>query len=49
MQATGDYTQTTTYAGKGNMEVVLAQKFNYTQDYDGNNDGNRWLGLHGDT
>lgn len=41
--ATGDYTQTTTYAGKGNKEVVLAQKFNYTQDYDGNNDGNRWL------
>ena len=24
-------------------KVVLAQKFNYTQDYDGNNDGNRWL------
>lgn len=40
---TGDYEQTTTYAGDGNKEVVLAQKFNYTQDYNGNNDGNRWL------
>lgn len=35
--------QTSTYAGDGNKEVVLAQKFNYTQDYNGNNDGNRWL------
>lgn len=33
----------TTYAGDGNKETILAQKFNYTQDYNGNNDGNRWL------
>lgn len=48
-KSTGDYEQTSTYAGDGNKEVVLAQKFNYTQDYNGNNDGNRWLvnmGLH---
>lgn len=42
-KSTGDYEQTSTYAGDGNEEVVLAQKFNYTQDYNGNNDGNRWL------
>lgn len=42
-ESTGDYEQTSTYAGDGNKEVVLAQKFNYTQDYNGNNDGNRWL------
>lgn len=40
--ATG-YTQVSTYAGRGNMETVLAQKFNYTSDYNGNSDGNRWL------
>ena len=32
-----------TYAGTGNAETVLAMKCNYTQDYNGNNDGNRWL------
>lgn len=42
-KSTGDYEQISTYAGDGNKEVVLAQKFNYTQDYNGNNDGNRWL------
>lgn len=42
-ESTGDYEQISTYAGDGNKEVVLAQKFNYTQDYNGNNDGNRWL------
>lgn len=42
-ESTGDYEQTSTYAGDGNKEVVLTQKFNYTQDYNGNNDGNRWL------
>lgn len=41
--ATTGYTQTSTYAGRGNQETVLAQKFNYTSDYDGNSDGNRWL------
>lgn len=39
----GGYTEVTTYAGRGNKEVVLAQKFNYTSDYNGNADGNRWL------
>jgi len=37
----------TTYAGDGNIETVLAQKFNTTQDYDGNQDGNRWLVMMG--
>ena len=31
-----------TYAGDGNSETVLAMKFTSTQDYNGNNDGNRW-------
>lgn len=31
-----------TYAGDGNSETVLAMKFTSSQDYDGNNDGNRW-------
>lgn len=35
------------YAGEGNREVVFAQKFNSTQDYDGNVDGNRWLVMMG--
>lgn len=38
------------YAGKGNSEVVFAQKFNNTSDYEGHIDGNRWvvfLGLRG--
>lgn len=42
-----NYVQTNTYAGDGNKETVLAQKFNYTQDYDGNSDGNRWLVMMG--
>ncbi|MDR1879837.1 MAG: RagB/SusD family nutrient uptake outer membrane protein [Tannerellaceae bacterium] len=37
----------TTYAGDGNIETVLAQKFNTTHDYDGNLDGNRWLVMMG--
>lgn len=41
--AASGYTQHSTYAGRGNEETVLAQKFNYTSDYNGNNDGNRWL------
>ena len=40
--ADGSYTKTDTYAGRGNSETVLAQKFNYTSDYNGNADGNRW-------
>ncbi|WP_319502169.1 RagB/SusD family nutrient uptake outer membrane protein [uncultured Draconibacterium sp.] len=35
------------YAGKGNEEVVFAQKFNSTSDYNGNTDGNRWLVMMG--
>lgn len=35
------------YAGEGNSEVVFAQKFTSTQDYNGNLDGNRWLVLMG--
>lgn len=31
-----------TYAGDGNIETILSQKFTNTQDYDGNNDSNRW-------
>lgn len=40
----------TTYAGPGNKEFVISMKCNYTQDYNGNNDGNRWminLGIRG--
>lgn len=38
----GSHTKTNTYAGRGNVETVLAQKFNYTSDYNGNADGNAW-------
>ena len=31
------------YAGVGNKETVLSMKFNYTADYNGNNDGNRFV------
>ena len=31
-----------TYAGNGNSETILAMKFTSSQDYNGNNDGNRW-------
>lgn len=37
----------TGYAGKGNKEVVFAQKFNNTQTYNGMLDGNRWLVMMG--
>lgn len=36
------------YAGDGNVETLLSMKFTNTQDYNGNNDSNRWqvmLGL----
>ena len=35
------------YAGKGNKEVVFAQKFNSTTDYNGMTDGNGWLVMMG--
>ena len=38
---------TGTYAGDDNSEVVLSMKFTSTQDYNGNNDGNRWLVMMG--
>lgn len=31
-----------TYAGDGNSETILAMKFTSSQDYNGNNDSNRW-------
>ena len=37
----------TGFAGKGNKEVVFAQKFNGTSDYSGNNDGNGFLVMMG--
>ncbi len=39
--------ETSTYAGDANSEVVLAMNFTPTQDYDGNNDSNRWLVMMG--
>ena len=42
-----EYAFTSTYAGRGNKETILAQKFNDTQDYNGNLDGNRWLVMMG--
>lgn len=42
-----DSTLTTTWAGRGNSEAVFTQKFNYTQDYNGNVDGNEWLVMMG--
>lgn len=35
------------YAGKGNKEVVFAQKFNSTSNYNGMADGNGWLVMMG--
>lgn len=40
-------TEKSTYAGDANKEIILAQKFTPTQDYDGNNDSNRWLVMMG--
>ena len=37
----------TGFAGKGNKEIVFAQKFNGTSDYNGNTDGNGWLVMMG--
>lgn len=43
----GEYEFVSTYAGRGNIETVLAQKFNDTSDYNGNSDGNGWLKMMG--
>lgn len=40
-------TELSTYAGDSNPEVVLSMKFTPTQDYNGNNDSNRWLVMLG--
>ena len=34
--------ENSTWAGPGNAESVLSMKFNYTGDYNGNNDGNKF-------
>lgn len=36
-----------TYAGEANSEVVLQMKFTPSQDYNGNNDSNRWQVMMG--
>jgi hypothetical protein len=36
-----------TWTGRGHKEAIFTQKFNYTQDYNGNVDGNRWLVMMG--
>lgn len=40
---TGWDNEKSTYAGDANSEVILAQTFTPTQDYNGNNDANLWL------
>ncbi len=39
--------ENSTWAGAGNPETVLSMKFNYTADYNGNNDGNRFAVMVG--
>ncbi len=41
--STGWDQEKSTYAGDYNSEVILAQNFTPTQNYDGDNDANRWL------
>lgn len=41
--ALGWDSEKSTYAGDANSEVILAQTFTPTQNYDGDNDANRWL------
>lgn len=36
-----------TYAGDANSEIILSQNFTPTQDYNGNNDSNRWQVMMG--
>lgn len=40
-------TEKSTYAGDANKEIILAMKFTPSQDYNGNNDSNRWLIMMG--
>ncbi|MCM1489850.1 MAG: RagB/SusD family nutrient uptake outer membrane protein [Muribaculum sp.] len=45
--STGWDTKKSTYAGEANSEVLLQQKFTPSQDYNGNNDSNRWQVMMG--
>lgn len=40
-------TELSTYSGDDNSEILLSQNFTPTQDYNGNNDSNRWLVMMG--
>ncbi|MCH5234068.1 MAG: RagB/SusD family nutrient uptake outer membrane protein [Muribaculaceae bacterium] len=40
-------TELSTFVGDENSEVMLSQNFTPTQDYNGNNDSNRWLVMLG--
>lgn len=40
-------TTLSTYAGDANPEVIISQKYTPTGDWNGNNDGNRWLVMVG--
>lgn len=44
---TGWDPELSTYAGEANSEVILQMKFTPTQDYNGNNDSNRWQVMMG--
>lgn len=44
---TRGYTEVSTYAGDGNSETILAMKFNYTSDYNGNGGGNNTIVMFG--
>ena len=39
--ASGNWSEVSTYAGDGNAETILSMKFNYTSDYNGNSGGNK--------
>ena len=43
----GQHKFITTYAGKGNKEVLLAQKFNSTEEPGSSKDGNQWMRMMG--
>jgi len=45
--ASGNWTNESTYAGDGNSETILAMKFNYTSDYNGNSGGNNAIQMFG--
>ncbi|MCI9284709.1 MAG: RagB/SusD family nutrient uptake outer membrane protein [Muribaculaceae bacterium] len=45
--STGWDPELSTYAGEANKEVLLQMKFTPSQDYNGNNDSNRWMVMMG--